>query len=97
MLELAAEELLGASVGFAPLPGGETYTADRTGRRITRAFLGHIALTGDPAYTGAKVLAVRQADEVGPVDRPSTPNLDRILSERRMASYGVLESALAQE
>jgi uncharacterized protein len=79
VLELAADELLGASVGFAPLPGGESYSADRTRRRITKAFLGHIALTGDPAYEGAKVLAVRTDD--GEPARVATPNLDRIRFE----------------
>lgn len=79
VLELAADELLGASVGFAPLPGGESYNADRSRRRITKAFLGHIALTGDPAYEGAKVLAVRTDD--GEPARVPTPNLDRIRFE----------------
>jgi HK97 family phage prohead protease len=79
VLELADDELLGASVGFRPLPGGEEYSADRTRRRITKAFLGHIALTGDPAYLGAKVLAVRTADD--PPPKAATPNLDRIRFE----------------
>ena len=62
VLELAADDLLGASVGFAPYPGGEEYSPDRTRRRITKAFLAHIAMVGEPAYQGAKVLAVRAAD-----------------------------------
>jgi HK97 family phage prohead protease len=80
VLELAADELLGASAGFAPLPGGESYSADRTRRRITKAFLGHVALTGDPAYPGARVLDVRRVPDETPA-KIATPNLDRIRFE----------------
>jgi len=88
VLELAELELLSASVGFAPLPGGETYTPDRRSRRITRARLGHIAMTGDPAYLGARVLAVRSSSEP-PAQRIATPILDRILLERRLEACGM--------
>ena len=95
VLELAADDLLGASVGFRPLAGGEEYTHDRSRRRITKAFLAHIALTGDPAYEGAKVLDVRKSsDELG--HRTATPLLDSILLERRLAAFGggvVLDAA----
>ena len=92
-LELAAEGLLGASVGFGVLPGGEEYTEGRSRRTITRAKVGHIALTGDPAYTGAQVLAVRSnAGNVAEgvlldagVQRVPTPNLDQILLELKLA------------
>jgi HK97 family phage prohead protease len=90
-LELAAEGLLGASVGFGVLPGGEEYTEGRSRRRITKAKVAHIALTGDPAYTGAQVLAVRShAGNIAEgvlLDagvRVPTPNLDRILLELRL-------------
>lgn len=86
VLELAAEDLLGASVGFAALPGGEQYTYDRSRRRITGAVLDHIALTGDPAYLGAKVLAVRSMVEP-PSGRTATPLLDQLLAERRLAAF----------
>jgi HK97 family phage prohead protease len=89
VLALAGDGLLGASIGFAPRPGGEEYTHDRSRRRITKAFLAHIALTGDPAYQGAKVLAVRERPDQ-PGQRPATPLLDAILSERRLASLGVM-------
>lgn len=89
VLELAAEGLLAASVGFEPLPGGEQYTYDRSRRRIMRARLDHIALTGDPAYLGAKVLAVRAAgDEPA---RTATPNLDRIRLEQLAAGAGMAD------
>lgn len=89
VLELAGDDLLGASVGFAPYPGGEDYSPDRTQRRITSAFLGHIALTGDPAYQGAKVLSVRTATEQAAVS--ATPLLDAILTERRFTALGIVD------
>lgn len=79
VLELADEGLLSPSVGFGTLPGGELWSADRRTLKITRAKLHHIGLTGDPAYQGAKVLAVRSADE--PIPRLPTPNLDRLRLE----------------
>lgn len=88
MLELAADGAIDASVGFAPMPGGESYNAERTVRRITRAYLGHIALTGDPAYEGANVLAVRSAAAVTPVVVAPTPNLDRLALERLARAHG---------
>ena len=89
ILELAAERLLSASVGFGVLPGGEQWSTDRRTRKVTKAQVVHIALTGDPAYTGAQVLAVRSAPLAGdgePADRPrpATPNLDRVLLEMRV-------------
>jgi hypothetical protein len=90
-LELAAEGLLGASVGFGVLPGGEEYTEGRSRRKITKAQVVHVALTGDPAYTGAQVLAVRSAAGAAEgvlldagVQRVPTPNLDQLLLELRM-------------
>lgn len=92
ILELANDGLLSASVGFGIHPGGEQWNQDRSARRILKAFLGHIGLTGDPAYTGAKVLAVRSA--AGVIEDPEpvvsrTPNLDRILLERRARAAGM--------
>jgi HK97 family phage prohead protease len=83
VLELADDGLLSASVGFQPLPGGEEWTIDRRVVKVTKAKLVHIALTGNPAYPGAKVLAVRSADET-PAQRVLTPNLDRLLLELKM-------------
>jgi HK97 family phage prohead protease len=88
VLELAADDLLSASVGMYPLPGGEQYTSNRSRRRITRAVLDHIGLTGDPAYVGAKVLAVRANVDERPA-RLETPNLDRIRLERLATAAGM--------
>jgi HK97 family phage prohead protease len=88
-LELADEELLGASVGFAPNPGGESYSEGGMRRRITSAFVDHVAMTGDRAYDGAKVLAVRSSSlDVPTIERVPTPLLDAILAERRLDEYG---------
>lgn len=94
-LELAADGVLDASVGYAPMAGGESYTENRTRRRITRAFLGHIALTPEPAYEGAQVLAVRHwsgavsEEQLSArlVESVRTPNLDGILARRLDAEY----------
>ena len=86
-LELANDECLDASAGFLPLPGGETWET-RSRVRLTRCWLGHIAMTPDPAYVGAKVLAVRHVE---PLSASGTPNLDRIrellLADRLSARY----------
>jgi len=79
VLELADDGLLSPSVGFMSL--AEDWTYDRKAVRVTRAKLVHIGLTGDPAYKGAKVLAVRSADDQSPLSRVATPNLDRIRLE----------------
>ena len=86
VLELAADGLLRPSIGFAPLPGGERWNASRTSVTITRARLAHIAMTGDAAYAGAKVLDVRAA--AAPPAPIVTPNLDRIRLERLAATAG---------
>jgi len=98
ILALADDGLLSASIGFAPLPGGEEWSADRSSVTVTRAVLGHIALTGDPAYTGARVLAVRgnmlgnATSDLGGLRTP-TPILDRILLERRLEAVGMVLDA----
>ena len=87
VLELADDGLLSASVGFITTPGGERWSIDRRSRTVTGAKLMHIALTGDPAYLGARVLDVRSADDRPP--RPPTPNLDRIRLEALAAGAGM--------
>ena len=57
--------------------------------RITRARIGHVALTGDPAYPGARVLAVRSSGPGEGAARVPTPILDRILLERRLEAVGM--------
>ena len=74
-LSLAEEEILDASAGFRPMPDGEDWNRDRTEVKITRAWLGHIGLVPEPAYEGAKVLAVRHEGERRAA---TTPNLDQV-------------------
>jgi HK97 family phage prohead protease len=88
-LELANDESLDASAGFAPMPGG-THWADRDHVQYSRCWLGHVAMTPEPAYEGAQVLAVRSADEPAPpaAVKVATPNLDIVrgwILERRYA------------
>jgi len=86
VLNDAADGLLGASIGMAVGPNDQTVTGGR--RLIHKAYLDHIALTATPAYVGAEVLEVRNAPPaVVPLAASSTPNLDRIMAERREQEY----------
>lgn len=75
-LQLAHDQVLGASVGMMVAPSGMEM---RNGlRRIFHvAALDHVALLPNPAYPGAEVLAVREAPP--PVD-VVMPNLEEVLS-----------------
>jgi HK97 family phage prohead protease len=80
-LTLADDGVLGASAGYLPLPGGEKWLT-RSSVRILKGWLGHIALVPEPAYEGARVLAVRSK----PDGTAATPNLDQVkamLAEER--------------
>lgn len=58
-IELAKDELLDGSIGFAiPEESGQVWES-RDRRRVTRAWLDHVALVGAPAYTDARVTGVR--------------------------------------
>lgn len=83
----AADGLLGASIGMAVGPDGQTWERNR--RRIHKAFLDHIALTAQPAYVGAEIVDVRSHPSVQRTASSATPNLDKILAERRTEAYGV--------
>lgn len=72
-LTLAEDGVLGASAGYLPMPGGEKWLT-RSSVRILKGWLGHIALVPEPAYEGARVLAVRSK----PDGKPLTPNLDLV-------------------
>jgi HK97 family phage prohead protease len=88
-LQLADEEILDASAGFAPM---EQRWEERSLRRIVKAFLSHIALVPEAAYAGARVLDVRTRpeDPVGPLVAADTPNLDRVRAWRLQAAYDAL-------
>jgi len=76
-LELCDDGVLGISAGYRPHddPGSEVWET-RNRVRINKAYLGHVAFTAEPAYEGAKVLAVRTADELVEGEQVATPNLD---------------------
>jgi len=81
-LELAGDGVLDASAGFRLKldkagrvePNAETWET-RTRRRLNKLYLGHIALTPEPAYESANVLAVRQAEPVAPAGAPNREKL----------------------
>lgn len=81
-LALADEDMISPSVGFRLKKGSDQELNSRSNpptRYIKRAFIDHIALVEDPAYTDAGVLAVRDApDFVSAADLPplTTPRLD---------------------
>jgi phage head maturation protease len=79
-LTLLEEDMLSVSAGFGVR--GSDQILDRPFRRIKRAFLDHIAFVESPAYAGARVLAVRDEDEVDAARLPQlvTPNLDEVLA-----------------
>lgn len=67
-LELAKDDCLSASVGFGVMPSGEVRDRTARTRRITTAYLDHIAFVESPAYDGASVLGVR-ANELTQTDQ----------------------------
>jgi HK97 family phage prohead protease len=88
-LTLANDGVLDVSAGYRPFPGGEKWET-RSRVRIVKAYLGHIAMTPDPAYPGARVLAVRNADEPEPPPR-RFPNREQVrlwLLEDRFKQLG---------
>ena len=88
-LQLAADGMLDASIGFSPFIGHEGWSPDRRSRRITKAFLWHIAMVAEPAYDGAQVLAVRSAVPAETTAASAgTPNLDVVQGWLLEADYG---------
>lgn len=75
-LGLAEDGALGASVGMLVRSSDQRWSDGRSRRQIVRAFLHHIAMVADPAYVGARVLAVRDAPP--PPPQTPTPNLDSV-------------------
>jgi len=86
-LALADDGVLDASAGFAPIPPTGEVWETRNRCRIAKGWLGHIALTPDPAYEDAKVLAVRSAQIVA-----ATPNLESLEIERLRAEYAAIDA-----
>jgi phage head maturation protease len=57
---------LGLSVGFAEVPGGSRWNAERTRVTRTRATLDHVAVVRQAAYVGAGVMGVRSGRAARP-------------------------------
>jgi phage head maturation protease len=83
-LELARDEALSVSVGFLVKDPYRDEILDRRSktRRVNRAFLDHLAFVGQPAYPGAKVLAMR-SDGMPEADFPPAerPLLDEFVGD----------------
>lgn len=87
-LELAADEALWPSIGFLvknPKFDQEVDRYQKT-RRVNRAFLDHLAFVGQPAYEGAKILAMRAAADTSDLESQQapfspTPRMDEFLSD----------------
>ncbi len=82
-LQLAAEGMLGASVGYFVKRGSDVDTNRRNMlRRVKRAYLDHLAMVGSPAYAGAETVAVREGLSTPSVGEPlMTPSLDEFLAD----------------
>lgn len=76
-LTLAEDGILDASAGFGIMPGGEVWERSRGLHRLTKLWLAHIAMTPEPVYETANVLAVRAQPE-----RPSCSNRERLELDR---------------
>jgi phage head maturation protease len=85
-LQLAEEDVLDASAAFMPMPGGMEWSRDKKSVKLTKLWLGHIAMTPEPAYETARVLAVRN-NVGGEPGRLETPNLDIVKAWRLEERY----------
>lgn len=88
-LILAADGVLGASIGMRVYPKDQRWSDNRSRRQIVRAFMDHLALLENPAYAGAGVLSVRSDTAGEPLYvPPPTPNLDRVNAYLRDLNRG---------
>lgn len=84
-LELASDDALSASIGYFCKSAADYSLNRRTWtRRVTRAFLDHLAMVESPTFVGARVLAVRE-DQSGlaVADEPlyEAPALDEAMND----------------
>lgn len=84
-LELAREDCLSVSAGFAALPKDQLIDRSERTRRIRTAYLDHISFVEDPAYPGAEILEVREneliiPDEIMP-DVPKGPSVQELMND----------------
>lgn len=79
-LELAADDMISASIGYyVKKPDDVVVNRRQMTRRVLRAFLDHLGMVESPTFVGARVLAVRE-DQTGlaTADEPlyAAPALD---------------------
>ena len=87
-LALADDGCLDASAAVRPMPDGLEWNRDRTKVRLTKLWLEHVAMTPEPAYETANVLAVRTAAlEPAAVALVATPLLDQLRADRLRERY----------
>lgn len=89
-LALCEDDMISASVGFRIKKPSDVQINRRTHmRRVTRAFMDHLAMVEAPAYIGAQVLSVRAGQEglqvVEQKALPATPALDEFASDPILA------------
>lgn len=86
VLDLAEDDMISPSVGYrAAKPSDVQLDKTTRYRRVVNAFLDHLGMVEDPAFKGAKVLAVRGGPaELSAADEsplPETPALDEFLND----------------
>jgi HK97 family phage prohead protease len=85
VLDLAEDDMISPSVGYrAAKPSDVQLDRQTRSRTVWTAFLDHLGMVEDPAYKGAKVLAVRGEPSGSAVDErplPETPLLDEFLND----------------
>lgn len=84
-LNLAAEDMIGASVGYKiKKPSDIEIHRQRMTRRVLRGFLDHLSFVESPTWDSARVLAVRAEPSglsVAENPLPLTPKLDEIVND----------------
>ena len=81
-LELAADDALSPSVGYAIRSSDQVLDRRSMTRRINRAFLDHLALVPQQAFAGARLLGMRGAPVAEVELKPLvTPNLDQFIND----------------
>jgi HK97 family phage prohead protease len=83
-LKLAEDDMISASIGYRTNKGTDVIL-DKLNkvRRVVGAYLDHLGMVEDPAFSGAAVVAVRgddargQSEADGPL--PATPYLDELM------------------
>ena len=84
-LELAADDMISASVGYyVKAPSDVVVNRRNMTRRVVRAFLDHLGMVESPTFEGAKVLAVRAEQSglaVAEVPLYQAPALDEAMND----------------